>query len=96
MSSKPSQITATGLAARCAGGEASLLLDVRTTWEFRGSSMAGAVLVPLHQFDAKRFAQEHGLQKPCVVICRSGHRTGNAAHQLVAAGMIDVRVLEGG
>lgn len=96
MSSRPSQITATGLAARCGSGEAPLLLDVRTTWEFRGSNMAGSMLHPLHLIDAERFAQEHGLQKPCVVICRSGHRARNAAHQRVAACTIDVRVIDGG
>jgi rhodanese-related sulfurtransferase len=95
MSSRPSQITATELATRCGSGEAPLLLDVRTTWEFRGSNMAGSMLHPLHQIDAERFAQEHGLQKPCAVICRSGHHAGDAAHQLVAEGMTDVRVIDG-
>lgn len=96
MHAKPPHVTATGLAALCASGEAPLLVDVRTPWEFRGSSIAGATSLPLDQLDAKLFVEKQGLHKPCVVLCRSGMRASNAAQQLAAAGMTNARVLEGG
>ena len=96
MPAKSSHITATDLAALSACGERPLLLDVRTLGEFRSASIDGALLVPLHQLEAGHFAEEHGIEKPCVTICRSGVRASAAAARLNAAGMTDVRVLEGG
>ncbi len=73
-----------------------MLLDVRTPAEFRSTSIAGAKLMPLQQFDAARVMQEHPSGVQCVVICRGGVRAANAAQQLATAGMKGVRVLEGG
>jgi rhodanese-related sulfurtransferase len=96
MTAKPLPITAADLATLSACHEMPLLLDVRTLGEFRNASIAGALLVPLRQLEPGQFAKEHGFHQPCVTICRSGVRASDAAAQLIAAGMTDVRVLEGG
>lgn len=84
------------LAATLQSGEAPVLLDVRTPMEFREIHVEGAQLSPLDELDPAAIARQHGNAPACVVICRCGKRACNAAEKLTAAGMKNLRVLDGG
>lgn len=71
------------------------LIDVRTTGEFESGHISGAYNVPLDTLS------EHGreiasLKAPVVLVCQSGARAAKAEDQLRAAGMTNIRILEGG
>lgn len=72
------------------------LLDVRTPGEFEAEHIAGAYNVPLDTLG------EHGpeirarVDAPVVLVCRSGQRARKAEDALVAAGMGNLYVLDGG
>jgi rhodanese-related sulfurtransferase len=83
------------LAEACRQSPAPLLLDVRTPPEVREIGIAGAMSVPLDELKPDAFAKEHGTSR-CVVICRGGTRARKAADMLMASGMRDVSVLDGG
>lgn len=64
------------------------IVDVRTPEEFRDGGYPGAVNIPL-QVLAARLA-EIPRDRPVVLYCASGGRSGLAARQLKAAGYADV------
>jgi rhodanese-related sulfurtransferase len=70
------------------------LVDVREPGEYAGEHIAGAMLVPLSDFDTTQL--EHLLDRPVVVYCQSGNRSSQAAQKLLAAGFSDISHLEGG
>lgn len=71
--------------------DAVLLLDVREDDEWQAGHADRAVHTPLGQVDAALVPRD----RPIVVVCRSGHRSGLATGLLRAAGH-DVRNLAGG
>jgi glyoxylase-like metal-dependent hydrolase (beta-lactamase superfamily II)/rhodanese-related sulfurtransferase len=73
-----------------------LLVDVREQDEYRGElgHIPGSVLVPLSTVSSA--ARQWLKDKPVVLICRSGGRSGKAALQLAAAGFKRVASLRGG
>ena len=75
---------------------AALLVDVREQDEYRGElgHIPGSVLVPLSTVSTA--ARQWDKDKPVVLICRSGGRSGKAALQLAAAGFKRVASLRGG
>jgi sulfur dioxygenase len=77
-------------------GEALQLLDVREPDEYRGvlGHIAGASLVPLGMLRAA--ARSLDRQRPTIVICRSGGRSGRAAVDLLELGFSRVASLRGG
>lgn len=73
-----------------------LILDVRTPAEYEEMHIEGAVLHPLSDLDVgtvKGLMQGHS---SCVVVCRSGGRARQATEKLIAEGIVNVAVLEGG
>lgn len=73
-----------------------VLLDVRTASEFKGGHIKGA-----RNLDVTSTAFSKGIgslskEKPLLVYCRSGHRSGMALAQLKAQGFTQVRHLAGG
>jgi hypothetical protein len=52
--------------------------------------------VPLETLSEHRDELHRHLAHPVVLVCQSGNRAGQAGEQLAAAGMDNVRVLEGG
>ena len=64
--------------------------------EFREIHVEGAQLSPLVELDPAAIARQHGNAPACVVICRSGKRSCNAAEKLTAAGMKNLHILDGG
>jgi glyoxylase-like metal-dependent hydrolase (beta-lactamase superfamily II)/rhodanese-related sulfurtransferase len=72
------------------------LVDVREQDEFRGElgHLPGSSLVPLSTLSTAAHAWRK--ERPVVLICRSGGRSGKAALQLAAAGFKRVASLRGG
>ncbi|HTZ51503.1 MAG TPA: rhodanese-like domain-containing protein [Spirochaetia bacterium] len=64
------------------------IIDVRTTAEFRDGAYPGAVNIPLAILPAKML--ELSKDKPVVLYCASGARSGQAMRLMKAAGFTDV------
>lgn len=75
-------------------GADGLLIDVREPSEFEEGTLPGALNVPLGELP-NRMAELDRARR-VVLLCRSGNRSGTAAHQLVDAGFVDVVNLVGG
>lgn len=71
-------------------------IDVRAEFEFRGplGRVANAKLVPLPELASR--AGELPRDRPLLLICRSGARSGKACEQLAALGITSVVNLTGG
>lgn len=72
------------------------LVDVREPHEFTGElgHIAGAELVPLATVGAAVASWDR--ERPLIMICRSGGRSGRAAAQLAAMGFKSVHNMSGG
>lgn len=70
------------------------LIDVREPDEVAGGSLPGAVNIPLGTLPDR--LDEIDRNRPVVLLCRSGNRSGNAAQFLTAQGFADVTNLTGG
>jgi len=70
--------------------DGALIVDVRTPGEFRSGHLPGAKLIPVNQLSAK--IAEFGTDKnrPIVVYCKSGSRSGRAESFLKSAGFSNV------
>ena len=66
----------------------ALVIDVRTAAEFRDGAYPGAVNIPLAILPAK--LMELSRDKPVVLYCASGARSGQAMRLMKAAGFTDV------
>lgn len=73
-----------------------LVLDVRSPAEFEGMHIPGAYNVPLDTLGEHATEIQRHVEDPVVLVCRSGMRASQAEQRLAAAGMGNVRVLEGG
>lgn len=73
----------------------AFILDVRTPVEFREIHVPGSILHPLHSLDPAKVKEWAG-NRPCYVMCRSGNRARQAAEKLIAAGLTQIEVIEGG
>ena len=65
------------------------ILDVRTPAEYRDGAYPGAVNIPLPLLPL-RLGELEPKDKPIVLYCESGARSGQAARLLKQAGFIDV------
>lgn len=83
------------LSALLAADPAARILDVRTPSEFENGHIQGAYNVPLGQLD-EHAAEVRAAAGTVVLVCQSGQRAQKADAVLRAAGMSNMRVLEGG
>ena len=79
-------ISASDLLARASGGEAPLIIDVRTPEEFGDGHVPGAINIPHDQIGDRLVELEPHRGRDVVVYCRSGRRAGFAAEALSDAG----------
>lgn len=63
----------------------ALLLDVRSPEEFQSGHLEGAVNIPVQDLEA-RMGEVGSKERPVVVYCHSGMRSGRAAQMLQRAG----------
>ena len=87
-------ITPTQAAALIQNKKDIQLIDVRTAGEYAAGHLANAKLIPVQEF-AQRLA-EIDKNKPVLLYCRSGHRSGNALKILQDNGYKDAKHVEGG
>lgn len=73
---------------------APLLVDVRERNEFLDARAVGAALLPLSEFGARYTGLPR--DRPLLMICHSGARSGRATEFLLANGWSDVTNVAGG
>lgn len=66
----------------------ALLVDVRTPLEFAAGHVPGSVNIPLNRINEK--LDDFKINKPIIVFCRSGNRSGQAKTILNRAGIPSV------
>jgi rhodanese-related sulfurtransferase len=93
----PGWINIDTLRQRQVAGDPVLLIDVRGPDEFgsRPGHLPGAVNIPLPDL-AGRVAEVAVQSRPIVLVCKTDRRSAKAAEILLAAGVTDVAVLQGG
>ncbi|MFA9480259.1 rhodanese-like domain-containing protein [Phycisphaerales bacterium AB-hyl4] len=74
--------------------EPARLIDVRTPGEYASEHVEQAESMPLDQLDPEALKADNGA--PLYLFCRTGNRAAQASEKLTAAGLADVRVVEGG
>jgi rhodanese-related sulfurtransferase len=72
------------------------ILDVRTPGEFESQHIAGAYNVPLDTLGEHGAEIRASICDPIVLVCRSGQRARKAEEALIATGMTNLHVLDGG
>lgn len=72
------------------------ILDVRSPAEYEGVHIPGSYNVPLDTLGEHAEEIQRHVEDPVVLVCRSGMRASQAEQRLAAAGMGNVKVLEGG
>ena len=78
--------------ARSLVADGARLVDVRTSGEFSGGHLDGALNVPVGDL-SKRIAELGDKAKPVVLYCASGMRSASAASTLRSAGFAEVHDL---
>jgi phage shock protein E len=68
---------------------ATVVVDVRSPWEYETEHIPGAKNIPLEEVPT-RVAEFKSIQKPVIVYCRSGNRSGMAVSILKQNGITDV------
>ncbi len=74
----------------------ALLLDVRTPAEFEEAHIDGSVLLPLGDLNPEEVKRLAAGKSACVLVCRSGNRSRQAAEKLKTIGLPSLHVLAGG
>lgn len=77
-------------------GRGPRMLDVRTPAEFETSHIPGAYNVPLDLLREHRGELLAHIDEDVVLVCRSGTRATQAGQTLAAAGLPNLKVLDGG
>jgi rhodanese-related sulfurtransferase len=62
------------------------IVDVRTPSEFMGGNVAGSINIPLQEIQ-QRMDELKNLNKPLVLCCASGNRSGQATDYLSQQGI---------
>jgi phage shock protein E len=69
--------------------EEAVIIDVRTPMEFSGGHVAGSINMPLNEI-LSRVDEIKAFDKPILLCCASGNRSGQAAMALQQMGMEQV------
>ncbi|MGK0674740.1 MAG: rhodanese-like domain-containing protein [Halothiobacillaceae bacterium] len=83
-------------ASRMMSHEEPLVLDVREINEYREGHLRDAKHIPLGQLGGKINQLESWKDKPVIIYCRSGHRSGAACNLLAKHGFTKLYNLAGG
>ena len=90
------QSTSPGEATMLINREDAIVLDVRETNEFQTGHIVNSVHIPQGSLKDRLSELEKHTDKPIVVACRSGHRSGQACSVLKKSGYENVYNLSGG
>jgi len=83
------------LSKRVAGGDAPMILDVRTDKEYASGHVPGAINIPVDQLPGRLPELRRHDNAEIVVYCESGRRASKAADILSGDGFLNIRHLEG-
>ena len=83
-------------ATRLMNQAGTLVLDVRESDEFAAGHLPKARHIPLKELEARLPEIAKFKDKPVIVTCRSGARSGSACRALAKAGFTNVHNLRGG
>lgn len=92
----PRTLDAATLRELIGSGRAPRMLDVRTPGEFDSAHISGAYNVPVDLLREHSAELRRHLDEDVVLICRSGARAAQAERALAAAGLPNLKVLDGG
>ncbi len=67
----------------------TVIVDVRSSWEFEMEHVPGALNIPLEEVPGK-LDEFRSMDKPVVLYCRSGNRSGMAVSILKQGGITEV------
>jgi rhodanese-related sulfurtransferase len=73
-----------------------MVLDVRTPEEFEEGHLAGATLLDFYAPDFADRLAELDPDRPYLLYCRSGNRSGQARQMMIDLGFTDVADVDGG
>lgn len=76
--------------------QGTLILDVREPHEYAEAHAPGSLLVPLGQIPVRANEFRAFENRPIILICRSGKRSGAAAEMLAQMGFKSVYNVQGG
>ncbi|PXY22966.1 rhodanese-like domain-containing protein [Prauserella muralis] len=96
MPTRPLRLDVPSLRDLLGAANAPRLIDVRTPGEFDSAHIPGSYNVPLDLLREHRAELRGHLDEQVVLICRSGQRAAQAEQALAAAGLPNLRVLDGG
>ena len=74
----------------------AVVVDVRTDSEFQGGHILNAIHIPLGMFESKINELDAYKERPIIMSCHSGNRSGRALALLKKRGFTDVYNLSGG
>lgn len=83
-------------ATRLMNQAGTLVLDVREADEFAAGHLPKARHIPLKELDSRLAELAKFKDKPVIVTCRTGARSGSACRALKKAGFTNVHNLKGG
>ncbi len=83
-------------ATRLMNQPGALVLDVREDAEFAAGHLPRSRHIPLGQLSSRVGELAKHKEKPVLVVCRSGSRSGSACRRLKGAGFTQVYNLKGG
>lgn len=89
----PDDVTPETVADLNARGEI-FVVDVREDWEYAEGHVSGATLIPLGSIPDR--VDEIPTDKPVVLVCRSGNRSGQAFRYLSGEGFDNIANMTGG
>lgn len=93
---RPAIVGVAALRDRLEKGTGCRVLDIRMPQEFEEAHIPGAYNVPLDTLREHSDEITHQLDQDVVLVCRSGQRAAEAERTLVAAGLRQVHLLDGG
>jgi phage shock protein E len=67
----------------------TVIVDVRSPWEFEMEHVPGALNIPLEEVPGK-VEEFRSFHQPVVLYCRSGNRSGMAVSILKQSGLTDI------
>lgn len=83
-------------AVRLFNHENAIIVDVRTEQEFQGGHILNAIHIPLGNFEARMNELDKYKDRPIVMSCQSGNRSGRAISILKKRGFAKIYNLTGG
>jgi len=94
-SSEPTHITAAELNTLIKSGKAPLIVDVRSSWEYKAGHVPGAIHLPFWLAYARVDEINAPKDELVIVYCAYGPRAGIGKTALVREGFTQVRYLQG-